>query len=72
MKKAFADEIKKMKMEILKQIHSATEASENHMLDSIRTHIGDILKHLEAESNGLKTKQVNSMKASSTCSNPMD
>jgi hypothetical protein len=37
-----------MKKEILKQIHSATEASENRMLDLIRTHIGDILKHSEA------------------------
>jgi DNA-binding FrmR family transcriptional regulator len=47
-KKAFADELEKMKTEILKQIQSATEASENRMLDSIRTHIGDILKHSEA------------------------
>ena len=47
-KKAFAEELEKMKTDILKQIHSATEASENRMLDSIRTHIGDILKHSEA------------------------
>jgi hypothetical protein len=37
-----------MKTEILKQIHSATEASENRMLDLIRKHIRDILKHSEA------------------------
>jgi hypothetical protein len=37
-----------MKNEVLKQIHSATEASENRMLNSFKTHLGDILKHSEA------------------------
>jgi hypothetical protein len=63
-KKAFADELEKMKTEILKQIHSATEAS---------GHTSGTFQNIRRQqSNGLKTKQANAMTASSKCSKPMD